>query len=300
MKRDGFVYSLYLKNVRNLAVVTVVVLAVYIWQLTGCLFYLRNYLLPASGIDWDGIAALGTLELGSVEGERPAGDDAAPSMFFLEWVYQEGNNYRFQITLDAVEESGVYYDEQNAAYYNCTDIDDFYSKLPREDYGVFRLVLVEAGGQRFVAALPYETELTAGQTVRAVFAPMAQTSTMVYDLGVNGNTQTVSLYYMDLRDTPVDFEDEDFKDMCIYTPITLILVILTVLFLARPKLHPTYRQLAKYGRTIEDVVARIDEEYRRVGVTCNPNEKKTLYLENWLVRRSMFMNSIQKNHKVKN
>jgi hypothetical protein len=300
MKRDGFVYSLYLKNIRNLAIVTVLVLAFYFWELSGCVLYLQNYLFPTTTIDWDGVAAMGSLDLGETTGERPAGDDAAPSMFFLEWVYQEGDHYRFRFPIDQVTETGIYYDDLNVAYYNCADIDDFYSRLPNEDYGVFRLVLVEAGGQTFVAALPYEDTLTAGETIDAVFAPMADTSTMVYDLARNGNTETVNIDYIDLRDTPVDYEDEDFKDMCLYTPIALALTVLTLLFLIRPHWHPTYAQLAKYGRTIDQVVESVDEEYTRVGVSTNPYEKKTLYLETWLVKRSMFMNAIQKNHKFKN
>jgi hypothetical protein len=123
---------------------------------------------------------------------------------------------------------------------------------------------------------------------------------MVYDLAQNGNTETVNIDYIDLRDTPVDYEDEDFKDMCLYTPIALALTVLTLLFLIHPHWHPTYAQLAKYGRTIDQVVESVDEEYTRVGVTTNPYEKKTLYMETWLVRRSMFMNGIQKNHKYKN
>lgn len=297
MKRSGFVYSLYLKNIRNLAIVTILILALYIYEFVNCAFYLRSYLFPTSSITWESVADLGSIELGPVDGDRLAGDDAAPSMFYLEWVYQEDGYYRFRFTLDAVEETGIYYDDQNVAYYNCTDLQDFYDQLPRENYGVFRLLLVEAGGQTFVAALPYEAELTAGTTVEAVFAPMASTSTMVYDLGVNGNTGSVNTYYIDLRETPVDYEDEDFKDMCLYTPIALALLVLTVLFLLMPKWHPTYRQLSKYGKTIEAVVEQVDEEYARVGIQSSDDKGKTLYMDTWLVRRSMFMNGIQKNHK---
>ena len=297
MKRDGLVYSLYLKNIRNLTLVTLVVLAFYFWNFATCFNYLRNYLFPTDEIDWDSVAAAGTLDPTTEGLERPAGDDAAPDMFYMQWVYQEDNNYRFKITVDAVEETGIYYDDLNAAYYNCTDLDDFNSRLPAEDWGVFRLVLVEAGGQTFVAALPFEDSIEAGETVRAVFAPMAETSTMYYDLGACGYTDSVSSWYIDLRDTPVDYEDEDFKDMCFYTLVALGLLALTVIFLLKPKWHPTYRQLAKYGKSVEYVVELVDTEYAEKGFTTDPREKKTFFLETWMVRRSMFMNVIQKNYR---
>lgn len=60
-------------------------------------------------------------------------------------------------------------------------------------------------------------------------------------------------------------------------------------------LHPTYRQLDKFARSIPKAAEQVDRNFAEYGVVCQ--DKKRLFLEDWLVKRSLFKTGIEKNYK---
>ena len=315
MKRSGLVYSLYRKNIRNLAIVALILLALALWLCSGSWNYLRNYLFGLARLDMAQVDTYGTYDLAAydVSGQRPPSDNVSPSMFELKApsgmytrAYYQGDNvntcsYRFRVTLEDVREAGVYYDNLTGAYYGCYDLatfeaklaaDNVDSKMGQETYGTDRLLLVTVEGRTFLAAASYTDEFTAGQKVNVVLSQMD--SCYLYDAAKGGNTDTIQALYIDLRGTPVDYEDEDFKDAVLLVPLALVVCLLVLLFLIFPRWHPVYRQLAKYGRTIGAVVNQVDAEYE-AGEDVT-RDKKTIYMPTFMITRSFFMYVIRRNH----
>jgi len=102
-------------------------------------------------------------------------------------------------------------------------------------------------------------------------------------------------FFIDCRDTPVDFEDDDFKDLVMIFPFVLLALIPAILFTVCPALHPTYRQLDKFARSIQKAADNVDANYQEYGILVQ--DKKEWYLEDWIVRRSLFKHGIEKNWK---
>lgn len=315
MKRSGLVYSLYLKNIRNLAIVAAILLALSFWLCSGSWNYLRNYLFGRAHLDMAQVETYGTVDLADydVSGTRPPSGNVSPSMFELlapsgmyTRAYYQGEtvktcNYRFRITLEDVRETGVYYDNLTGAYYGCYDLaafeealaaDNVNSRMGEETYGTDRLLLVKVEGRTFLAAADYTKEFTPGQKVNVVLSQMD--SCYLYDAAKGGNTDTIQALYIDLRKTPVDYEDEDFKDAVLLVPLSLVVFLLVILFFIFPHWHPVYRQLAKYGRTIGAVVDKVDAEYEAGDEVSR--DKKTIYMPTYMITRSFFMYVIRRNH----
>ncbi len=318
MKRAGKVYSLYLKNLRNLATVALVLTAIAVWLCSGSTNYLRNYLFGRAEVDWAQLEGTGNeIDLSTYDttGVRPASGNVSPDMFELKSpsgmytrAYYQGEDtehcdYRFRVTLQDVRETGVWYDNLTNAYDNCADLNAVQQRLDEsnmgvkigeEAYVVDRLLLVTIEGRTFLAAARATDEFAAGQTLSVVFSQMD--ACYLYDAAKGGNTQAVQGLYVDLRGTPVDYEDEDFKDAVLIVPLAAIVLLLTILFAVFPHWHPIYRQLARYGKTISDAVDRVDAEYEAgEGVS---RQGKTIYMPTFMITRSFFMYVIRRNHNV--
>ena len=319
LKRSGLVYSLYRKNMRNLSFVALALLALCVVLFSGSVNYLRNYCFPFAGLDMEQITAGDSYDLSAYDtsGERPPSGNVSPDMFelisdsgmYTHAYYQgedeAGSDYRFRLVLEDVEEIGVYYDNLTGAYYDCPtfadcqaklDADNVTAKMGEETYAVDRLLLVTINGEKFLAAATCTESFEPGQRVRVVFSQMD--SCYLYDAALGGCDETVNCFYADLRNTPVDYEDEDFKDAVLLIPVSVIVVLLAVFFWIVPIAHPIYRQLAKYGKTIPAVADKINAEYESgEGMT---RDKKTIYMPTFMITRSFFMYVIKRNHMVEN
>lgn len=310
VKRSGFVYSLYKKNILHLWAVALVLLAGLVWMLCGSMNYLMNYLFYGNAPDEAGISAFLSEHTFDVDEANEAiaaavadiqaeGGEATlnrgrASMFDKTFVYQEGSHYRFGLDLEGLEDTGIYYDDTYRAYTGISDRAQLGNVIPKENYPTEHLLIMNYGGQRVLAAVNYDTELT--QHMRVTFAPVSvYEGFWVEDLKAAGYEGVFSDYFIDLRQTPVDFEDEDLKDFAMVCPIVLLFLIPAILFTIVPVWHPTYHQLNKYGRTTQKAVEKVDANFEEFGILSE--EKKTLYLDDWLVKKSFFKNGIEKNYK---
>lgn len=307
IKRSGFVYSLYKQNMLALWSVAAVLTIGLVAMIISSGHYLMNYLFYRSAPDAAALTEFVSrdmLDIDTVEADIEAhGGEMAllrakTSMFYQDNVYQEGGRYRFSIPVDRdrLVDTGIYYDETYRAYLNVPDRETLKTLIPRENYATEHLFFYEYDGVNFLVAMDYEVENELKENMRVTFAPIGVYSLyMIHDLYAAGYSGEVCNYLIDLRNTPVDFEDEDFKDICLLLPFALGFLIAAILLTAVPTLHPTYRQLQKFARTIQKAADMVDANYDEFGIEAS--DKKTLFLNDWLVKKSLFKNGIEKNYK---
>ena len=317
VKRSGFVYSLYKKNIIALWILALLLNSISGYILFNSANYLMNYLFYRAAPDTAALQEFiqrdsgdenGFVEKGVINVEKVLEDieanggemalmRSATSMFYKSNVYQQGSRYRFEIEIDRDKliDTGIYYDDTYTAYTGVTDRSQLSSLIPRENYATEHLYFYEYAGMELLLVLDYDLEYDFPETMRVTFAPMSVYSAyMVKDLAQAGYDSFYN-YFIDCRETPVDFEDEDFKDLCMIAPFSLAALVCAVLMTVCPTCHPTYRQLSKYGRTIQKAVEKVDADYEEFGIE-GTNGKET-YLNEWLVRKSTFKTSIEKNYK---
>lgn len=317
VKRSGFVYSIYKKNIIALWVLTLILNCFSGYILITSANYLMNYLFYRAAPDAQQLQEFiqrdsgdenGFVDAGKINVDKVLQDIEAnggemalmrnyTSMFYKSNVYQQGSRYRFQIDLDRdkLVDTGIYYDDAYRAYSGITDRSQLAHVIPSENYATEHLYFYEYAGMDLLLVLDYDLEFDFPEKMRVTFAPMSVYSAyMVKDLAEAGYTDFYN-YFIDCRETPVDFEDEDFKDLCMIAPFSLAALICAVLMTAFPTFHPTYRQLNKYGRTIQKAVEKVDADYEEFGIEGQSGKES--YLGDWLIRRSTFKTSIEKNYK---
>ncbi len=305
IKRSGFVYKLYVKNIIALWILALILSAglMYIICHNTGYNYLANYLFYRSTPNAESLTEVASKDMLDMDYvmsdiEANGGNEAlnrSLSCFYKANLYQEDGRYRFaiQIDTDKLVDTGIYYDCNYNAFY-AESRDAARAQINPEDYITEHLYFYEYEGMNYALLLGDDVELQ--ETMRVTFAPMGVYALYIpYDLYNFGYTDSITNYFIDVSETPVDPEDEIFKDLCMYAPFALAALIAAILLTIVPTLHPTYRQLAKYGRTIQKAVEKVDADYDEFGIESEGN--KTIYLNDWLVKKSTFKNGIEKNYK---
>ena len=307
VKRSGFVFSLYKKNMINLWIIAGILLLVFISMIWKSHEYLLNYLFYRAEPDQAALTAFlekDVLDIDAVcaDIESNGGEMALirtrTGMFFRDNVYQEGNRYRFSLPMDPekLTDTGIWYDDTYRAYTGIEDRETVKALVPRENYLTEHLYFYDYNGLRVLLVMNTDKELELKERERITLAPLGIYSLyMVKDLAEAGYSGDVYNFFIDLRGTPVDFEDDDFKDLVMVFPFVLLTLIPAILFSVFPALHPTYRQLDKFARSIQKAAEQVDKNYEEYGIISE--DKKTWYLEDWLVKRSWLKNGIEKNWK---
>ena len=307
VKRSGFVYSLYMRNMINLWIVAGIFLLIFVSMLYKSHNYLANYLFYRSEPDQAALTEFlqrDVLDIDTVcadieaNGGEMALNRTTTLMFFKDNVYQEGTHYRFSLPIDEslLTDTGIWYDDTYRAYTGVSDHAELSGLIPRENYATDHLYFYDYNGMNVLLVTNYEVESEWKDTERVTFAPMGIYSLyMVKDLQTAGYSGDLYNYFIDLRQTPVDFEDDDFKDLVMVFPFVLLTLIPSILLFAVPTLHPTYRQLDKFARSIQKAAEQVDANYEEYGIL--EQDKKTWYLEDWIIRRSWLKNGIEKDHR---
>lgn len=307
IKRSGFVYGLYRKNILALWALSLVLFGglLYILLHNSGVNYLMNYLVYRGAPDTEALTEFTSrdmLEYDYVMDDIQAngGEEAllrgATSCFYRANLYQQDGRYRFGISInpDELVDTEIYYDNTGMAYTNCASREEANAQVPSENYLIEHLYFYKYGGMEYLLVLG--DDVTLEEPLRVTFAPLGVYSLfMVYDLYQEGYTGEICNYFIDGTNTPVDPEDDIFKDLCLYAPFALAAMIAAILLTIVPTLHPTYRQLSKYGRTIQKAVEKVDADYEAFGI--EEETKKTIFLSEWCVQKSTFKNGIEKNYK---
>lgn len=309
VKRSGFVYSLYKRNILHLWIVAGALLVIFLLMAVNSWNYLMNYFVYRSAPDPELLTEF--LISGAMDLEDAAADIQAhggetalnrtgTAMFLKDHVYQEGGRYRFSLPINTelLTDTGIYYDDMYRPYTGIASREEAKKLVPRENYLTEHLYFYDYQGMRLLLAMDsdLDLELADMDSMRVTFGPLSVYSPyMAKDLCDAGYTGTLSNYIVDCRGTPVDFEDDDFKDLVIVFPFVLLTLIPAILFTVCPALHPTYHQLDKFARTPQKAAEQVDRNYEEFGIVGR--QKNTLFLEDWLVNQSFFKNGIEKNYK---
>ena len=306
VKRSGFVYSLYRKNMRNLWILAGALLAVFLIMIWHSRTYLMNYLFYRAEPDMGALSAAAEENMMDLDEAwadiQENGGEAAiyrqrTSMFVKDAVYCQGDRYRFGISLDPekLEDTRLWYDDTYHAH-PADSREAVKAELSREHFLTEHLYFYDWNGLRLLLVMDTDKELEPKERERAVIAPLSVYGLYhVADLYEAGYRGELCNLFIDLRDTPVDFEDDDFKDLCLLFPFVLLTLIPSILLWVLPALHPTYRQLDKFARSIQKAADNVDANFTEYGILSE--DKKTWYLEDWIIRRSLFKFGIEKDYR---
>ena len=132
IKRSGFVYKLYLKNIIALWALALLLFAglLYIFIHNSGTNYLMNYLFYRGTPNAESLTEFTSRDMLDFEFvmediEKNGGEQAllrgSTSCFYRANLYQENGRYRFGISVDAdkLVDTGIYYDNAGIAYPNC-------------------------------------------------------------------------------------------------------------------------------------------------------------------------------------
>ncbi len=333
----GMTRKLYAGNLISLALLLALALAAFLMHTCGHAMWIRNYMSGGYALD----AAQAESAMGYVDilpGESSAVDSkmmvtnmGLASMVEQDFVYfQDGKDYRFAITADTVQETGIYYDDTYNPYFGVTDVSAWLAELealpPIEyeasegamaEYYIMplnRLVRVTSGDITALVLVGYKEEISQGDVLRGIFTsweaseeyegyvlgslpfPEYYFADYAHSLYLDGQDgDRVLGYIFEMEDVPVEFEDENWGYMVFYGIIVGIVLLLNAMFVIWPGIHPFFRQMARYG-TVDEVTESIDQEFA-------PGQKyiqakKTLLSDTWYIKRSAFMNVINRNPNI--
>ncbi|MBE6991644.1 MAG: hypothetical protein E7430_03580 [Ruminococcaceae bacterium] len=329
----GMTRRLYLKNLISLALLLVLAIAAFTLHTTGHSMWIRNYMSEGYQLDEAqlesivGYVDVQPGELNAIDSNMLVANMGIPSMVEQGYVYfQDEKDYRFALPVDSVEETGIYYDDTYTPYFGVTDVNAWLAEveaLPPINYEVSgsmaeyfimplsRLVRVTSGDAQMLVLMSYDAEIAVGDVIRGIFTswndfeqveeyklgtlpfPEYYLTDYAHSLYLKGESSDRVLgYIFETMDVPVEFEDENWGYMVFYGIITGFVLLLNAVFYIWPKFHPFFRQMARYG-TVDEVTASIDEEFAE-GKKFIEN-KKTLLSDTWYIKRSAFMNVINRN-----
>ena len=194
IKRSGFVYKLYLKNIIALWAVALLLFAglMYMFIHNSGFNYLMNYLVYRGAPDAQQLTEYTSKDMLDFEYvmediEANGGDSAlirgAISCFYRANLYQQDGHYRFSIEVDTdkLVDTGIYYDNTGIAYTNCASRGEANAQVPSENYLIQHLYFYEYEGMEYLFVLGDNVALK--ETMRVTFAPMGVYALfMVYDL----------------------------------------------------------------------------------------------------------------------
>lgn len=333
----GMTRRLFLKNLISLALLLALAIAAFALHTSTHAMWIRNYMSKGYELDAAQVeSAVGYVdvqpsELNAIDSNMLVTNMGIPSMVEAPYVYfQDGDDYRFALTADSVEETGIYYDDTYNPYFGVTDVNAWLAQLealPPIEYEasegamaeyyimpLSRLVRVTSGDVEVLVLMDYKAEIAEGDTIRGILTewneyeqvenyklgtlpfPEYYLADYAHSLYLNGEgSDKVLGYIFETMDVPVEFEDENWGYMVFYGIITGLVLLLNLVFYVWPQFHPFFRQMARYG-TIDEVTASIDEEFAE-GKKFIEN-KKTLLSDTWYIKRSAFMNVINRNPNI--
>lgn len=291
--KNGIVARLYRRNMRNLIIVFLLALTLCVYHFVTSFNYMRNYISSGYELNLDNLvqtAGTREVEYTTQTAKEKGFEVATTEMFNKQYVYYQDNDYRFKLIPDKIEETDLYYSSALKV------VDPTYQGEGQE-YMLQRCLIITVGDYKIVAIAPYDYTVPEGEPLRVTIAQIPEY--IANDIGLKlseGEGLQILNYYVDLTQLPVEYEDEDWTYMIFYSIVTLALLALVIIFIVKPQFHPIYLQLKKYNDDIEDTIAAIDGEYA-AGVDITRVKKETI-MPTWIIKRSMFMNIINKNHKA--
>ncbi len=284
LKKDSLIYR-YMNKYRtknNIIILIVAALLTGYFAVFGP--YITNVFFGSVPLDGNSFKAQAQLVCPGVS-EAPD-DESIKSSVLKGDSYWQGDKYEFDIRLTDIEYTGIDYTTKNTSE----------SFNPETSEPLRSAMLYMAGIEGvpvLVLAYPH-TELTEGAAVSGIFAPVAPIIAWDIQNSAEYNGREIFPYILDTRGLTMESEPFDvfiFAALCV---ILLFLIIKNIVYYINPLTTPTYRSLAKYGKT-EETVADVEAQLKAKGID-RVQKNNPVYTEDWIVSRDVFKLLVQKNH----
>lgn len=289
----GYIYNKTRKNTIAMLFWAVLLLVLYILYVSDAYIYLLN--AHTSGHDLDAANLRSNIRMLTIKPQTEAFNTrdhlvVVPPFLRIDELYVEGANYRFQFTVESIEDAGFGYglneDKTLKILYGHPNSHSY----PPET--IFKVGFMSIEGVRYVALLPIDVNLQAGETVKgAVFSELPLY--IGHDLGLTGYADIdVPSYIIDLRGLTVEDEDVDFGLVIFFSILFPGFLIYGILCLIKPRIHPNYIRISKFG-DIDKVCSEIDEE---ILDESTYKEKKKVYTKHYIIEETLYSTRVSKNH----
>lgn len=289
----GYIFRKTRKNTIAMLFWAVVFIVFYILYLSSALVYLVN--AHSSGYKLNTTNLLSNVNMLTI---KPQSDPfetqelgvTLPPFIRRTELYEEGLKYRFKFTLESYEELGLGYGLNDDKTLKMLYGNPETKSMPPDT--VQKIALIKIQGVNFVALLPRETELKAGDTVtHAIFTDLPLY--VGHDIGLTDHAGIeVASYIADLRHLTVEDENMDFILVILFTLLFPSFLVYSVLCLFKPQIHPNYIRIAKFG-DIEKVCAEIDKE---IDDESTYREKKQIFTKHYIIEETLYNTRVRKNH----
>lgn len=291
--RKGYIYRKTRKNTIAMLFWAAVLMVLYFLYLNSAFVYLLN--AHSSGYKLDTNDLISNVKMLTIKPESEPFNTqeygvTIPPLIRRTELYEDGLKYRFKFTLESYEEVGLGYGLNNDKTLKILYGNPATKSLPPET--LQKIALVKIGGVDFIALLPRNTTLKAGDTVtHAIFTDLPLY--VGHDLGLTDYAgMDVASYVADLRYITVEDEYIDFILVIIFTILFPSFLAYSILCLFKPQLHPNYIRIAKFG-DVEKVCAEIDEE---IDDESTYREKKQVFTKHYIIEETLYNTRVRKNH----
>lgn len=295
--KSGVIHRKTKKNTLAMMAWAILAFVLYLWYMSTAYVYLINAYANGKPLDIGKmLSATTVLTIKPQEEAFPTSqyNVTTPPFLQLSELYMDGARYRFKVEIQTYEEVGLGYglaqDKSLKLYYNSPK-----SKLVSPD-AIQKVAFVTIGGERFVALLPRDASVQAGDVVsRVVFSQLPWY--LGHDLGLTDYAGIETRNYIcDLRGIVVEDETTDFALIFVFSILFPAFLAYAILCLINPNFHPNYLRIAKFG-DVETVCKEIDAEYDD---PSNTREKRKLYTKHYIIEQTLYSTKVMKNHKLRN
>ncbi len=213
-------------------------------------------------------------------------DKSIPSNAYMDTSYHDGNMYRFSVKFDSIEETGVKYTK---------DIEN--PKTGELTTYVLQTVYMGKIGDNNIPVLCIGEEIPdITQKLTGIFVePAPVIASDISKLTADGSEIIMNEYLFDTRGIEMELESSDIVISVVWLALLVFLYIRLIRYYFNPYLHPTYKQLLKYGE-LDEVINDIENQFDADDVY---REGKELISIDWIMTKDIFKNKIVRNHRTR-
>lgn len=284
IKKGKIIYGGMVRGRRNFLLINLLFTAIVIAYIISSLPYIKARLHGPYDIDIGHfIANTETITIDSEFELHKREEKSINAYAFMETSYCDGDKYRFNTTFDSIEDPDINY------------TNTYKDPVTGEEETVVVLsVYLGRVGERSVAIITKGDDVPeANAPIRGVFNTHSRTilSELSKKVSEKG-PYTISEYVYDTRNIEVDAENFNVTVSFISLLLLLYFYARLIRYYINPYLHPSYKQIDKYGN-IEETINSIEEQFASDDVERREN---AYYTTDWIMTRELFRNKIVINH----
>lgn len=285
IRKGPILYKGMVRGRRKFLIINLIVTAIYILYLIRSAPFIAGKFHGPHELDVQNfLASTEDITISEVIEMKKRADKSIPTYAFFSTSYSDGDKYRFNVSFDSVEETGIEY---------TTEFEN--PETGEMETFVMYSVFMGRIGERVIPILSYGN-VASDTALTGIFVEPAPVITAdISKLTADGNALTINKYIFDARNLEMETENSDVVVMFAGIALLAFLYIRLLRYYINPYKHPTYKQLAKYGN-LEDVINDIENQFEEENVY---KEGKELISTDWIMTKDTFKNKILKNHRTR-